>query len=367
MLSDPMTQLDSPRGEFNLIKYKKAGNIAANAMHKLVAMTKRGTNVSDMCEFGDKYIQEEVSKIYPKIKKNRKGIAFPTCVSINNIAGHFAPYSINKDGHKDPTTILEGDIVKIELGVHIDGFPAIIAYTIVVNETGKLMTLEKENVIRAVAEASKRIIKIMKPGKTNFDVVDILKDCAKKYNCSLPTININIRAPGIMSYQMSKFVIDGYNEDNDQYPHRFILAKNNKEYDFSMCKLELEENEVYGIDIVMASEKGKLHPSNKVTTIYKYIPENRANLILKSGRMVRQSFNSYRFPINYANKLVDFDGSKYRFGLKECIKKGLVEPYHVVEGAQGEYIARLKFTVIVKDEPILITARSMDKQVEKFK
>lgn len=335
-------------------------------MQKLVAMTKRGAKICDICEFGDKYIQVEAAKIYPKIKKNRKGIAFPTCISRNNIAGHFAPYSKNKHRRKDPTAILEGDIVKIELGVHIDGFPALIAFTVVVNETGKLMTQEKANVVKAVTEASKRILKVMKPNKTNLDVVNILMDCAKKYNCSLPTINANIHAPGVLSYQMSKFIIDGYNEDNDKYPHRFILAKDNDAYDFSMPELPLEENEVYGIDIVMASKSGKLQPSNKVTTIYRYVPENRANLILKSSKMVRQSFNNYKFPKNYANKLVGYDGSKYRFGLKECIKKKLVEPYHVVEGVQGEYIARLKFTVIVRDEPILITARSMDKQVAKL-
>ena len=60
----------------------------------------------------------------------------------------------------------------------------------------------------------------MKPGKYNTDIVDILSHTAKKYNCNLPVIQSNIIAPGVLSYQMSRFVIDGYNdEDDDEYLH----------------------------------------------------------------------------------------------------------------------------------------------------
>ena len=363
MPTDPMTQLDKPE---TLVKYKKAGEIACKVMNMLVPQIKRGARICDLCAAGDKMIQTEVAKIYTKLKKSRKGIAFPTCISVNNMVGHFSPYRKNKKGEKDPTRILEGDIVKIELGAHIDAFPAVMAYTVVVNETGELMTPEKASVVRAVSEAAKKIVPLMKPGNTNYDIVKVLQDTAKKHECNLPTIDANIHAPGVLSYQMSQFIVDGYNEDNDEYPHRFIMPKYSPVYDFEMEKLELEENEVYGIDIVMCSKAGKLKPSNYVTTIYRYVPEQRATLQLKSAAMVRNTFNNYRFPVNYADRLVGHTSSKYRFGLRECIKKRLVEPYHVVVGSQGEQIARMKFTVIVRDKPILIAARSMDEQVARL-
>ncbi len=40
-----------------------------------------------------------------------KGIAFPTCISINNVVGHFSPSS-----KEDKTVLAEGDLVKIDLG-----------------------------------------------------------------------------------------------------------------------------------------------------------------------------------------------------------------------------------------------------------
>jgi methionine aminopeptidase len=45
------------------------------------------------------------------------GLAFPTCISINNTVSHFSPLPSDKD----VPTLKDGDVVKVMLGVHIDG------------------------------------------------------------------------------------------------------------------------------------------------------------------------------------------------------------------------------------------------------
>jgi methionine aminopeptidase len=40
---------------------------------------------------GDKLIYEKLAQCYAKKKKMEKGIAFPTCVSVNEICGHYSP------------------------------------------------------------------------------------------------------------------------------------------------------------------------------------------------------------------------------------------------------------------------------------
>ena len=45
-----------------------------------------------------------------------KGISFPTCISVNNIVGHYSPLK------SEDQQLKEGDVAKIALGVHIDGF-----------------------------------------------------------------------------------------------------------------------------------------------------------------------------------------------------------------------------------------------------
>ena len=54
-----------------------------------------------------------------------KGVAFPVCISVNEVAGHFSPMK------QDTMSIKAGDLVKIDLGVHIDGFITQAAQTVV--------------------------------------------------------------------------------------------------------------------------------------------------------------------------------------------------------------------------------------------
>ncbi len=354
MLSDPIEQLEKKDA---LIKYKKSGRIAANIMQKLVDMCKPGVKIYDICSTGDKLITEAVNNIYPKIKKHRKGCCFPTSLGVNHVMSYFCPLKT------DTTTISDGDLLKIELGVHIDGYPALLAYTVVVNTSDEPITDKRKSIITAVTRVSKDILKNITTSNYNTDVVDILNKYAKLYGCNIPIINQNILSPGIISYQISRYVISGYNEDDDEFIHRIILNRDNEGiYDYSLKKLRFEEGEIYAIDIVMCTNDGKVKLSQHPTSIYKLIPENKANLILKSSREVINDFRSYRFPKNLNNKM----NSRFKFGLRECIKKGMVEPYHVVEIAKGEYAARVMFTVLVGKTPTLITARSMDEQYSKL-
>ena len=62
-----------------------------------------------------------------------QGIAFPTCLSVNHAICHFSPLVSEAD-----QTLAEGDMVKIDMGAHIDGYIAVVAHTVVVG--GEVIT-----------------------------------------------------------------------------------------------------------------------------------------------------------------------------------------------------------------------------------
>lgn len=67
-----------------------------------------GASVREICEFGDKILTEETSKVFKKEKELKKGIAFPTCISVNNCICHFSPIA------SEPDLILKDeDMVKV--------------------------------------------------------------------------------------------------------------------------------------------------------------------------------------------------------------------------------------------------------------
>ena len=60
----------------------------------------------DLCKMGDAYILEAVGALYKKNKDMKKGVAFPTCVSVNECVCAFSPMESTQ-------TLAAGDLVKM--------------------------------------------------------------------------------------------------------------------------------------------------------------------------------------------------------------------------------------------------------------
>ena len=91
---------------------------------------------------------------------NFLGIAFPCCISVNNCICHFSPLT------NDPDVVLkDGDLVKIDLGAHLDQFIAVTAHTVVVGSSkDKKVTGRKADVMMAAHLASEAALRLVKPG-----------------------------------------------------------------------------------------------------------------------------------------------------------------------------------------------------------
>ncbi|ELT89178.1 hypothetical protein CAPTEDRAFT_136142, partial [Capitella teleta] len=123
-------------------KYNTAAKIANDAVAMLQKLTVAGSKVIDLCEKGDNFIIEETDKVFRSKKSMKKGVAFPTCVSTNACICHFSPLKSDPD-----VEIQDGDLVKIDLGAHIDGFSAVLAHTFVVGaSTSNKVTGRKADV-----------------------------------------------------------------------------------------------------------------------------------------------------------------------------------------------------------------------------
>jgi methionine aminopeptidase len=332
-----------------LNKYKSAGLIATKAITEIVKCATVGALLKELEENGMKFITTECQKIYKDVQN--KGLAFPLCLSLNNVAGHQTTF--------DQTTLQEGDLLKIEVGVQIDGFPAMICYTTLVTDSKKYAD-KRGKVLKATIEASREISTVMKPGKTNKDVVGIMEKWAAKYNCNLPICNNdeNEIVPGVVMYQVSQNVCDGYNDDDAEMVHQCILTRDNPYYGYTMDEMPFEENEVYVIDVVMSTGTGKLHKMDDVN-IYRRDHFVRQNLSLKTARETLNLFKK-AFP-----KVIP-KTARVKMGLVECIRKNLLKSYPIVQEDENEFIARIKYTIIVRDRPILICGKSADKELEKI-
>lgn len=142
-------------------KYNMAAEIVNGILKEIVGKCQVGQSVGELCDYGDQQLGERANKVsflsilgvffcfgsqlrfflfilylfltvfyfqvFRKEKEMKKGVAFPTCISVNNCVCHFSPLRSESD-----LKLADGDVVKIDLGVHIDGFIAVGAHTLVV-------------------------------------------------------------------------------------------------------------------------------------------------------------------------------------------------------------------------------------------
>ncbi|MFH1055164.1 MAG: type II methionyl aminopeptidase [Candidatus Altiarchaeota archaeon] len=123
-----------------LESYRKAGKIASETLKFGSGLVKPGVKYLDVAE-----------KIEKKVADLGAGLAFPVNLSVNDAAAHYTPK------YGDTTVFTDKDLVKVDIGVHVDGYIADTAVT--VDLTGKYGKMMEANE-KALQEA----IKLVKPG-----------------------------------------------------------------------------------------------------------------------------------------------------------------------------------------------------------
>lgn len=341
-MSEPAKTEEKPRStaEVDFTKYKTAADIVNNVIKKLVDLSVEGAKVLDICIEGDKLIEEGTAAVYNKAVKGvkvPKGLAFPTSVSVNNCVAHFSPLA------SDPLsaqTLAKGDVVKLHLGAHIDGFAAVSAETLVVGATPENpVTGRQADVIQAAWHAAEAAMRLVKVGGKNWDVTNAVAKITSTWECK--------PVEGMLSCQQSQNVIDG--------KKRIILNPSEaqkKEFE----TVTFAEGEVYGIDILVSSgEDGKARLEESRTTIYQKDSTVTYQLKMKTSRAVFHEVQKKAgaFPFNL--RCLE-DEKRARLGLQEAVQHGLVKPYEVIYTPNNTFVAAFHFTIaLLPAGPALIT------------
>lgn len=334
------TKPATPSMDADMTKYKVAAEITGNVMKKLVDLAVQGAKVIDLCIEGDKLIEEGTGAVYNKSVKGvkvGKGLAFPTCISINNTVSHFSPLS------SDPLSsqaLEKDDVVKIHIGAHIDGFAAVSAETVIIGASAENpVTGRRADVLKAAYEAAEVAMRLVKVGNKNWVVTEAVNRVAATYDCK--------PVEGMLSCQQTQNVIDG--------KKRIILnPSESQKRDFET--ITFGENEVYGVDVLVSSgEDGKARLEESRTTIYQRDSTVTYQLKMKNSRAVFSEVQKKAgaFPFNIRSLE---DEKRSRMGLQEAVQHSLVKPYEVVYTPANTFVAAFHFTIaLLPGGPSLIT------------
>jgi curved DNA binding protein len=335
-------------------QYKTAGEISAKALKKVISLAQPGAKLLELAEAGDKELTAGCASVYNNKKNMPKGISFPTSVNVNNVIANFSPLPINlpapaassEDGaaakengaSSNASTsaqqeLKSGDILKIQLGAHIDGYASIIGETIVVGSDS--VTGPAADLIKAVKTAEEVALRVMKPGATNFEVAKAIENAIKEFGPGIKPVE------GMQSNLMDKDIIDGKKK---------IVVQPEPAQRPDACKIEADE--VYGIDLhVTTSAEGKPKVGLYPTTIYK---KTGSTYLLKMATS-RKVFSEIArkagaFPFSIGSILPVEELPRARMGVQECVTHGLVAPFEVQYDAAGSLTAGVFFTIATNDK-----------------
>ncbi|XP_031421666.1 proliferation-associated protein 2G4b isoform X2 [Clupea harengus] len=308
----------------------------------MVEIAKPGVSVLSLCEKGDAFVMAETSKVFKKEKDIKKGTAFPTCVSVNNCVCHFSPLKSDVD-----YMLKDGDLVKVDLGVHVDGFISNVAHSFVVGANkDNPVTGRKADVIKAAHLCAEAALRLVKPGNQNSQVTEAWNKIAESFKCTA--------IEGMLSHQLKQHVIDG---------DKTIIQNPTEQQRKDHEKAEFEVHEVYAVDVLISSGEGKAKDSGQRTTVYKRDPSKQYGLKMKTSRMffseVERRFDAMPFTLRAFE-----DEGKARLGVVECAKHELLQPFNVLHEKEGEFVAQFKFTVmLMANGPLRITGGPLEPEL----
>ncbi len=289
-----------------LDKYIKAGKIAAEVRDYGCSLVKKDALVVEIAEKIDKKIEELGAKP-----------AFPVNISINDMAAHWHPV-IN-----DKTTIKEEDYVKIDVGVHVDGY---------IGDTAKTIRVAgKDDLIICSEKMLENAIKIIKPGVTIGEIGEVIENTAKEFGFN-PIRNLT-------GHSLGRYDV-----------HAGLVIPNIK----NDSKYQLREDEVIAIEPFCTSGNGLVKDSGKAL-IFRWINDKPIRLIegRKILEMAREKFERLPFAKRWIQKY--FSPLKVELSLRELETVNALYGYKPLREVSGKPVAQTEHTLIVKEKPIVTT------------
>jgi len=305
-------------------KYRLAADIANRTLQGVLQRCKAGQDVVQLCAFGDKLIVAQAARVY-KSKKVQKGVAFPTCISVNETVCHFSPFP------EDTFALKEGDVVKIDLGVHVDGFIAVLAHTTVIQAAdAPAISGDLGNLLAAADCAAKVCHRKIKVGLKNSEVTSAVKQVAKDYGVNL--------LQGVLSHQLKRYVIDG---------NKVVIQR--EEHDQKVADATFEANEVYAVDIALCTgddADAKARQSEGRTTVFKRAVDVNYKLRRKTSRGLLSEVNKNHPTLPFTLRALS-NATQAKAGVIECTRHELLHEYPVLRVKDGTLVVHLKFVLLL--------------------
>jgi len=292
-----------------LEKYKAAGKILIEVRDAALELVKPGNRLLEVAEFVESSIRDRGGEP-----------AFPCNISRNEEAAHATP-SID-----DEAVFVEEDLVKLDIGVHIDGYIADSAVT--VDLSGKY-----EELIRASEAALDEAIKIIHDGVSTVEIGEVIEETIKERGYK-PIVNLS--GHGLVRYNSHA----PPTIPNVKYEHGVILRT----------------NDVIAIEPFATDGGGKVVESGNVE-IYSLIKPKPVRM--REAKKLLDEIKKYH-GLPFARRWLPRE--RLNLALRALKNTGVLRDYPILREEDRGLVAQAEHTVIVKEDGCEVTTSSTSKE-----
>jgi hypothetical protein len=327
-----------------MTKYKTVGRIVDEVLQLIKQRTVPGANTATLCAEGDRELLQRLKATFSKAKgadgqKLVRGIAYPTNVSVNHVLCNHSPMS-----EEEGKVLAPGDVVKIHLGAHLDGYPASAATTVLVpSEEGRAKPVvlgSTADAIEAARVALAALIHKLRPGALNADLTDLVHSVGAGFNTEA--------IEGVLSTRTKRWMIDAM---------QAIICRRivREEPQQDVEDVVIGADQVWTLDVAFTSapayrtqttEEGILLFRRNEAMPLADLRSAAADEILKE---IDRSFQCFTFHLRHTSNV-----PKARLGVSHLRKANLIDGMPALQCKPGFITARFSATVVLSRKKLSV-------------
>lgn len=290
-------------------KYERAGRIAHEVLEEGKRIAKPGLLLLELAERLESLIREKGAKT-----------AFPVNLSLNDMAAHYTPE------HGDKTVIGEKDILKIDVGAHVDGF---------IGDTAATLDFSGEHgrLLEAAERGLETALSAMKAGAKTSEIGAAVESAIK--SLGFKPIE-NLTGHSLAQYNLHA----GTEIPNIRTPHSRVL----------------KEGDILAIEPFATSGAGRVGEGSKVE-IYSLVSPRpvRGREARRLQAHVSENYRTLPFAERWLYK--EFSSRLLlHAALRELVLNSAFKQYPVLREVKGGLVSQAEVTVVVeKDAARILT------------
>ncbi len=284
-----------------------AGRTAKKVLEGSRGMIKEGVKYLDVAE-----------KLEKQLLDSGVGIGFPVNISVNDAAAH------DSARPNDTRTFQKGDLVKIDLGAHVNGFIADNAYT------SEITTDKHSKLIECTNRSLEAAISTIKTGVKIKEIGNAVQKVMDSYGFS--------SVKNLVGHSIGRYEI-----------HAGLNIPNYKNNDNTVLKegmlIAIEPYATYGKGFAINAKDIEVFSIESTKPIRVFQARKLFDWVFKERRT-----------LPFCRRWVEKEfGNRTDFLLTALVKTGNIHAYPVLKEVSGEVVSQTEDSILVKEEPIITT------------